>query len=190
MRSFSEFLKKYSLILLTLLMMVPSGVKAENSEIFVEQLSLPDGQVFASGSDLLASGDGDAPVFAGLGANEINLSLLGSTTNLSIIHQKGTLSSATVSIIGRQNATLQMQRGALNQSQIDIEGRQNRILVDQKGMRLNSDINVTGGENKTVLHIQRGHGNLLNSSPIDLSGSDAQRMIVVDTARGRRIINK
>ncbi|MCG7630229.1 hypothetical protein MHM88_20685 [Epibacterium sp. MM17-32] len=117
-------------------------------------------------------------------------STIGVTKSLSIVEQLGLRNTAEVAVIGTRNFTLQRQQGALNESKIDINGSQNNILVDQSGLRLNSEINVADGAQKTILHIQRGRGDGRSGDSIDLSGTTAQRLIVVDTPLGRRVLER
>lgn len=163
---------------------------SDNSEIHIEQvaatLRVKPAHIASPVFGNVAEVDQPAPQSLNLRSQ----SMTSVTKSLSIVEQLGLRNTAEVAVIGTRNFTLQRQQGALNQSRIDINGSQNKILVDQSGLRLNSEINVADGAHKTILHIQRGRGHALSGDSIDLSGTSAQRLIVVDTPLGRRVIER
>lgn len=163
---------------------------ADSSEIYVEQvLATPGGTPARIASPMF----GNATEVAQPAPQSPILQsqrMAAVTKNLSIVEQLGLRNTAEVAVIGTRNFTLQRQQGALNESRIDIAGSQNNILVDQSGLRLNSEIDVTDGAQNTILHIQRGRGNGRSGDAIDLSGTSAQRLIIVDTPLGRRVLER
>lgn len=122
--------------------------------------------------------------------SETYLNLRHPTGNVTIIDQLGLSNDAQAVVFGLGNYAQQNQRGALNSSDVDIRGSLNTVLVDQDGLRLRSEINVTDGSHKTILHIQRGRGTAAISDSIDLSGHSAEKLIVLDTPRGRMVLER
>ena len=131
--------------------------------------------------------------------NEVALSLLAPIAgmqkgNSARIEQTGTSNVAALVVAGQGNSTMQAQHGIGNSSNLVIRGDRNRVAIDQDGRQLKSDVSVgLGGleahSGQTLIHIQRGRGNMVTSQPISTSGMDGTPRIVVDTNMGRKVFS-
>lgn len=100
--------------------------------------------------------------------------------------QAGTGNRGNLQIIGRNNGAILTQLGVNLSSTLSIQGGANSVAVDQRGANLDSDISVDGA-NKTIVHLQRGNGNAPDAAAIELTGTERETMLVLDTERGRRV---